>query len=185
MAKVALWKALYTPGHDAVSLVQKESGWRLEGTAIYLKDGLPACVHYALELAPDWSTRSGSVDGFVGEKAVRHRIQRDADGWTLNGVRQPVAESLLDLDFGFTPATNYPQLRRMALDIGQSRHITVAWMDVGSSELEPLPQNYHRASAEAYDYESPQGPYKATLQIAPSGFVSIYPELWEMELRTS
>ena len=36
-------------------------------------------------------------------------------------------------------------------------------------------------SERAYDYESPQGPYRARLQIAPSGFVSLYPERWELE----
>lgn len=181
MTNVALWRTLHSPGHDAAALCKTESGWRLEGTAIYSQDGLPACIHYALELASDWSTQSGSVDGFVGEQTVRHRIRRDANSWALNGARQRLVENALDLDFGFTPATNYPQLRRMALEIGQSKHITVAWMDVASKELEPLPQYYHRVSAHAYNYESPQGPYKATLQIAPNGFVSVYPELWEME----
>jgi uncharacterized protein len=183
MTKVALWKTLYTPGHDAACLVQTESGRRLEGTAVYSKDGEPACVRYALELASDWSTRSGAIDGFVGERTVRRRIERDATGWTLDGVRQIGVDNLLDLDFGFTPATNHPQLRRMALGVGQSDRITVAWMDVDSHGLEPLPQVYRRISEHAYDYDSPQGPYRATLQIAANGFVSHYPELWEMEVR--
>ncbi|MCA1440413.1 putative glycolipid-binding domain-containing protein [Ensifer sp. IC4062] len=182
MTKVALWRTLYTPGHDAARLFQVESGWRLEGTAVYLRDGEPSCVRYTLELGPDWSTRSGSIEGFIGARAVCSRIQRDAQGWTLNEVRQSGVENLVDLDFGFTPATNHPQLRRMALRRGQSEHITVAWMDADSEKLEPLPQVYRRVSEHAYDYESPQGPYRATLQIAPSGFVSLYPELWEMEL---
>ena len=185
MTKVALWRTLYTAGHDAALLFQTESGWVLEGVAIYSKDGEPACVSYALKLAPDWSTRRGSIDGFIGAMRIRYRIERDADGWTLNGVRQRHVRNLLDLDFGFTPATNHPQLRRMALTVGQSRAITVAWMDVDSKELEPLPQTYHRISEQAYDYDSPQGPYRSTLQIAPSGFVSVYPELWEMEVRAS
>lgn len=181
MIKIALWKALYTPGHDAACLFQTESGWRLEGAAVYSRDGEPACVRYALELASDWSTKSGSIDGFVGAKAVRHQIEREASGWTVNGMRQRRVEGLVDIDFGFTPATNYPQLRRMALEVGQSDRITVAWMDVTSSELEPLPQIYRRVSEHAYDYDSPQGPYRATLLIAPSGFVRLYPELWEMD----
>ncbi|HEX4892050.1 MAG TPA: putative glycolipid-binding domain-containing protein [Hyphomicrobiaceae bacterium] len=91
----------------------------------------------------------------------------------------------MDIEFGFTPATDYPQLRRMAMEIRQSKRITVAWMDVNSGELEPLPQNHHRAAAGAFDYESPQGPYEARLQIAPSGFVCVRPELWEMELHAA
>ena len=57
----ALWKALYTSGHDAASLAKTADGWRLEGMAVFLKDGLPAAFRYELDIAPDWSTRSGAV----------------------------------------------------------------------------------------------------------------------------
>jgi len=98
----------------------------------------------------------------------------------LNGVAQEAVAGLVDLDFGFTPATNHPQLRRMGLDVGQTAEIAVAWMDLESAALAPLPQIYRRIGDKAYDYESPQGPYRAVLDIASNGFVRLYPDLWEM-----
>jgi len=181
MSHVALWKALYTAGHDAALLIGTDSGWRLKGNAVYSKEGVPACVGYMLDLASDWSTRAGSIDGFVGSRRIGIRIERDDEHWSLNGVRQDRVRGLVDLDFGFTPATNHPQLRRMGLSIGASEEIVVAWFDIDKDCLEPLPQIYHRIADGAYDYNSPQGPYHETLQIAPNGFVSVYPDLWEME----
>lgn len=180
MSKLALWKAAYTSGHDVASLVETQIGWRLQGTAVYLKAEEPACVTYSLDLASDWSTRAGSVDGFVGARRICFRIERDKDGWSLNGVPQDQVTHALDLDFGFTPATNYPQLSRMSLNVGGSKEIVVAWLDLDSARLEPLPQVYHRIAERAYDYNSPQSSYHETLQIASNGFVSLYPTLWEM-----
>jgi hypothetical protein len=185
MAEAAFWKALYTQGHDAVLLEAAGEGWRLSGTAVFVHEGAPASLHYALDLEADWSTRRGSVEGFIGTKPISRRIERDAGGWTLDGVRQGGVEACVDLDLGFTPATNCPQLKRIALEIGQSTEIQVAWLDVDSAALVALPQIYRRESDDAYDYESPQGPYRATLRIAANGFVRDYPALWRMEAGAS
>ncbi len=181
MASIAFWKALYTSGRDAAALAETPDGYRLEGSAIYLLDGEPASIRYALDIAPDWSATTGTIDGFVGARPISVHIERHGQRWTLNGMAQPAVDGLVDLDFGFTPATNYPQLRRMALDVGQTGRITVAWIDVNEATLTPLPQIYRRTAADAYDYDSPQGPYRATLRLAANGFVSLYPDLWEME----
>ncbi|NML05040.1 putative glycolipid-binding domain-containing protein [Sphingomonas sp. G-3-2-10] len=180
MGEPAFWKTLYTPGHDAALLDAAGEGWRLSGTAVFLHDGVPACLSYVLDLDPDWSTRRGAIDGFAGTTPVARRIERNAEGWTLDGVPQTDVQACVDLDFGFTPATNCPQLRRMALEVGQSAEIVVAWLDVAAAALAPLPQRYRRVREDAYAYESPQNDYRATLRIAGSGFVRDYPGLWEM-----
>jgi hypothetical protein len=180
MVITAFWKALYTAGHDAACLMQTKNGWMLDGTAVYLKNAAPAALNYRLQLASDWTTSSGSIKGWVGNDHINHEIRRDGDGWLLNGMRQSGLEGVVDLDFGFTPATNYAQVRRTALQVGASAEFTVAWMDVESARLEPLPQIYKRLSGRAYDYNSPQGPYNATLQLDENGFVNIYPDLWQM-----
>jgi len=177
MAITAFWKALYTVGHDAAWLTQTDDGWVLEGTTVYLKDATPVALNYRLDLSPDWATRAGRIAGRVGNSQVSHEIRRDDKGWFLNRERQSGLEGVFDLDFGFTPATNYAQLRRMALQVGGSAKFDVAWMDVESTTLEPLPQSYKRISDRAYDYRSPQGPYRAILQLDENGFVTSYPDL--------
>lgn len=179
MATTAFWKSLYTVGHDAACLTQTDDGWILEGTTVYLNGALPTALNYRLDLRPDWATSAGSVTGRVGDRRVDHTIRKEGSEWLLNDVRQAGLEGVLDLDFGFTPATNHAQLRRMDLGLGEQAEIIVAWMDVDSVSLEPLPQIYKRLSDRTYDYNSPQGPYKAVLELEETGFVKVYPELWQ------
>ncbi len=181
MPIIAFWKALYTVGHDAACLTETNDGWVLEGTTVYLKDAAPVALNYRLDLSPDWATHAGRIKGRVGNGAVNHEIRRDGEGWLLNGKRQSGLEGVFDLDFGFTPATNYAQLRRLALQVGGNAKFDVAWMDVESTTLEPLPQLYKRISDRAYDYNSPQGAYRAILQLDENGFVTLYPDLWQTE----
>jgi uncharacterized protein len=179
MAAQAFWNALYTQGHDAARLIEAGEGWRLDGFATFLRDGVPAGLHYQLLLAPDWSTRIGRIDGLFGAELVTHHIARTDDGWLLDGVHQPGLDGAVDLDFGFTPATNHPQLRRLGLAVGEARELTVAWFDLGAARLVPLRQLYARVEHDAYAYESPRDAYRATLRIAADGFVLDYPALWQ------
>lgn len=176
-----LWRRLDAPGHDACRLVPAGEGWILEGAADFRHEsGVPAAVHYELECDGDWSTRSGRVHGWVGARAIEHRIERAHEGpWTLDGRIVPGLEQCVDLDFGFTPATNLVQLRRIDLDLGQSADVSVAWLDLDAGWIEELRQRYERRSADEYRYEAPRFGYAATLRADPSGFVLSYPDLWE------
>jgi Putative glycolipid-binding len=68
---------------------------------------------------------------------LNHNTIRDLDG-------------CIDLDFGFTPATNLSQLRRIALEIGQAVDLPVAWLDVTADTLTSLYQRYERRTTNAY-----------------------------------
>jgi hypothetical protein len=87
----------------------------------------------------------------------------------------------LDVDLGFTPATNLLQLRRIGLKIGEKAEVPVAWWDLDSRELSLVQQSYERRAEQAYWYESPRFGYAAMLEVAPSGFVLEYPGLWTVE----
>lgn len=109
-------------------------------------------------------------------------MTRTVDGlWTLNDNRIPNLEGCLDLDFGFTPATNLSQLRRIALEIGQAVDVPVAWLDVTSGTIAILHQRYERRTTDAYWYEAPRFNYAAQFHVRSSGFVRHYPGLWEEE----
>lgn len=180
MRAEALWKRIDVPGHDAALLVENGSGHTLSGTAIFQHEGRPACLNYSVELKPDWTTHNGRVTGFVTGERIDVTIERRADGWYLNGEAQGLGH-LVDLDYGFTPATNLQQIQRLQLPIGKRVEVPVAWFDVGSTKLIELPQVYEKRDDFSYPYEGPMFGYKAVLELAESGFARVYPELWVME----
>jgi hypothetical protein len=177
-----LWRRLDTPGHDACRLEGDEAGWRLDGTAVFHDSGTPAALDYSLACDLAWRSRRGSVRGWLGERSVELAVERTPDGaWTLNGAAVPGLEHCVDLDFGFTPATNLPQLRRAALILGQSVDLPAAWLDVSAGTLMELPQRYERRTRSTYWYEAPSVGYADLLEVGPTGFIQRYPGLWEAE----
>lgn len=178
----ARWRRLDVPGHDVCRLVRHAGGWRLEGTAEFVEGARRARLDYSADCDDVWRTRRAAVRGRLGDRAVARHVGRDeAGGWTLDGVPQPGLERLADLDFGFTPATNLVQLRRIALGIGDAADVTVAWLDAESASLTALAQRYERRSERTYRYESPSTGYEADLEVDEAGFVRRYPGLWEAE----
>ena len=181
MTLVAIWRRTDQAGHDVVQVRQTDPGWLLDGTVVYLSEAGPARLDYTVRLAEDWTTTSGAVRGFIGPQAVDLAISRSEIGWTVNGRPQPAVQSMTDLDYSFTPATNLQQLRRMKLKVGDKADLPVAWLLAGSSDLVVLPQTYHRVSESQYAYEAPTVPYRATLLVSDEGFVRDYPDGWISE----
>jgi uncharacterized protein len=180
VSQFAAWIRLDRPGRDAALLRPGAGGWLLQGAAAFDHDSGSSAVAYQVEVDARWETKRGIVSGLLGDRAVQHEIERDNSGWRLNGFRVESLEHLVDLDYGFTPATNVLQLSRIALKVGETAEVPVAWFDLDSASLIELPQIYERRSELAYWYEAPTVPYQGRLEIAPNGFVQSYPGLWRL-----
>ena len=175
-----LWRNLHTPGHDVALIAPAPTGWQLSGMAAFLAAEGPVAVDYAVEIDEAWCARRGNVAGIAGGRRFSHSIERTPDGWMLDGRHQGLPH-IVDLDFGFTPATNFQQLSRIGLAVGERAAFSVAWFDIGRETLVELPQIYERLDERLYAYQSPSNDYEAMLAMDESGFVRTYPELWQME----
>ncbi len=179
---VILWRRLDEAGHDACRLLQKDDGWSLKGAAVFQHEGAAACLAYMVDCDNQWRTRSGLVQGWVGKHSIEIQITRSPDGlWIFDGLIVPNLKGCVDLDLGFTPATNLFQLRRIALEIGQAADVAVAWLDAPAGALNVLHQRYERRTVKDYWYEAPRFDYFALLQVDEAGFIEKYPNLWEKE----
>jgi uncharacterized protein len=176
----AFWRRLDVPGHDSAMLAPGDEGWTLTGFAAFREKG-PTGLRYQVDLARDFSTRSARIDGFRKGEPFAHRFLRDGRGWFLDDRLVPGLDDLVHLDFGFTPSTNLQQLRHAGLAVGEEAEIPAAWFDIGEESLVRLPQHYRRLAEDRLHYASPTAGYEAVLELAPSGFVRLYPDLWEME----
>ena len=177
-----LWRRLDSAGHDACSIAPLGAGHVIVGAAAFLHEGQPAALAYRLVCDAAFHSLHGEFHGALGTRAVRFEIAHTKQGhWTLNGTNVKGLEGCVDLDFGFTPATNLTQLRRLALAEGQAGDAPSAWLDLDSGALTRLEQRYERRSATTYCYDAPRFGYSAHLEARPSGFIVKYPGLWEAE----
>ena len=178
---VFLWRKVDLTGHDSCRLFKLANGWRLSGAAMFLDNGKPCHLQYDVATDRAWKTRSAKVSGYIGRKAVDIRIaSAGAARWQFNGILRKSVTSCIDVDLGFTPATNLIALRRLALKIGQRAEAPAAYLQFPEMRLVKLPQSYLRTGNTAYEYEAPTVGYSGTLQVLHTGAVSRYPGLFEL-----
>jgi uncharacterized protein len=128
----------------------------LVGMASYLEKGVSYRFAYRLKCDHGWRTLSCRLHGKIRDRSVRWDYRLTPQGmWSWNGTEVMEPGPWLDIDLGFTPATNLTQLRRMNLAVGEAADMPVAWLDPENGSLTFLPQRYRRMSASTYAYESP------------------------------
>lgn len=175
----AVWERLDVPGRDEASWVQHTTGYELIGNAHFREDKQDIEVRYKVRCDIAGATSLGLIStSRAGRPEKQYQIQRTGRTWKLNGLEQPDVRGLLDLDFGFTPATRLPLILRMNLDLGERREVWVARFDLKIAQLIAYPQIYRRISTNQFAFQSPSANYEATLSIEKDGFIVDYPGRW-------
>jgi len=173
-----LWQRLDTAGHDACVLTRMPQGWRLSGMAVFLEDGLACQLRYRVDCDGKWRSRSASVAGWVGDRRIDLAVTSVEGGWALDGVEQPAVRGCVDIDLGFTPATNLIPMRRLELPVGRTVQAPAAWLTFPEPRLQRLEQTYQRVDDTRFEYRSPGPGYEGALRVDEEGWVAEYPGLW-------
>ncbi|HZB44562.1 MAG TPA: putative glycolipid-binding domain-containing protein, partial [Pyrinomonadaceae bacterium] len=97
------------------------------------------------------------------------------------GTEQAELAGLVDVDLGFTPATNLIQFRRLSLGVGHATDAPTVYLNFPELTLGRLEHRYHRVALDRYDYQAPRFDYTGILRVSAAGFVTHYPGLWELE----
>jgi hypothetical protein len=175
-----LWRRLDSEGHDACRLARVDEGFRLEGFAAFGDERGPCGLAYVVECDATWHTRAARVTGSSADQPIDLRIARtELGGWLLNGAPQPAVDRLLDVDLGFTPATNLIAIRRLDLAIGETSPAPAVYLTFPELGLERLEQTYQRLDELRYRYIAPAYSYDDVITVSPIGFVVVYPGLWQ------
>jgi uncharacterized protein len=173
------WRKLNHPGHDSCRVFRLAAGWCLSGAAVFWEEERSCHFHYEVLTDALWRTRRASVAGYLGNRAVDVRIIRADNQWKVDSKALKIIADCVDVDLGFTPATNLIVLRRLSLKIGQRAEAPAAYLSFPGMRFVKLPQTYHRVGHAEYEYVAPTVGYAGTLKVAPSGAVIHYPGLFE------
>ena len=177
-----LWRRLDCPGHDSCCLHKSSDSWQLSGTAIFLFEQKPCLLSYEVNTDSNWKTCAASISGYVGKSIIALTIARTANQyWSINDIELQEAADCIDLDLGFTPATNLITIRRLSLAIGARSQAPAAWLDFPDLTLKQLEQHYCRLSHDRYEYTAPDAGYADVLEVDDYGAIARYPQLWEQE----
>jgi hypothetical protein len=175
------------PGREEALVERTATGWRLTGELDVAEVGFAGRLRYGIECDPKWRTRSALVEGEAGTATIRFALAADGKGqWTRDGARLPDLAGALDVDLGFTPATNTLPIRRLALAVGESAPVRSAWLRFPELRLEPLEQTYTREAEQTFRYHAlvDGEPFTARLDTDVFGRVVRYEGLWELEFAT-
>lgn len=179
------WRRLDVPGWEQARVERRAAGWRLTGELDAEEDGVVARLRYTIDCDPEWRTLSAVIVGEVNGDPVRFALAADGAGhWRQDGVPVPELSGALDVDLGFTPATNTLPIRRLGLAVGESAPVRSAWLRFPELRLEPLEQTYTREAEQSFRYRAlvDGEPFTARLETDAFGRVLRYESLWEAEL---
>jgi uncharacterized protein len=174
-----LWRRLDQPGHEAAFLARQQDGWELAGSSVFAHAGAPVRLDYLIVCDSRWQTCSVRIRGWVGVTPIALDLAVDeARHWQQDAVECPAVAGCIDVDLGFSPATNLLPIRRFELAVGTAADVRAAWLGFPNLTLEPLDQRYERTGLTTYHYESAGGQFRTELEVNAAGFVTRYPGLW-------
>jgi uncharacterized protein len=176
------WRRIDVPGREEAHIEQIADGWRLTGRLEVEEGSVSAQLGYLIECERDWRTRRTVVSGTASGNPMRYELSADGAGhWTLNGAPLPLVEGALDIDLGFTPATNLLPIRRLDLRVGERAEVRTAWVRFPELRIEALEQSYQRDAACVFQYDAlvDGERFRARLDTDEFGRVLRYEGLWE------
>ncbi len=178
------WRRIDVPGREEARIEQTADGWRLTGQLEAEEGSVSAQLEYLIECERDWRTRQTLITGSASGAPIRFEFGADGAGhWTLNGAPLPVVEGALDIDLGFTPATNLLPIRRLELAVGERANVRTAWLRFPEFRVEALEQSYQRDAARFFRYDAlvDGERFRARLDTDEFGCVLHYEGLWGAE----
>lgn len=179
----AQWRALDRAGEDKCRLSHTAHGWLLVGHARFRDEGGFAALDYVVRCDEQWHTLSADIAGVHDDREVRLHALRDNGSWLLNEAEQPGLDGVADIDLSFTPATNLMPLRRLLEGRDTSLQTSAAWLRYPEPALTRLDQTYARTGQpDVMSYFADQTDFATQLSFDQTGFVTLYPELWEGEV---
>ncbi|HZS13391.1 MAG TPA: putative glycolipid-binding domain-containing protein [Candidatus Dormibacteraeota bacterium] len=163
--------------HVVVS-VAAGGGVDVDGVVVWPGDrGEAHRVRYTLRCDSAWRVRELRAE--APEDGTMLHVHADGEGsWrSFDSVGLPHLDGCVDVDLYAVVFTNTLPVRRLGLEVGESRAIDVAYVRLPSMAVERMQQRYTRVAADVYRYQSVASGFTADLRVDAGGLVVDYPGL--------
>ena len=183
MQRNILWKGLdadttencYISFFSTSIIVHSEiSGWI---------NNKPVTVEYYIKLANNWEVQEFEVIAQRESYPVKkYAMKRESNGaWTDNkGVQLAKFSRCSYIDITLTPFTNSLPINNLKLNESERKEIHVVYIDIEEEKVRVDKQRYTRLNDHLYRFENDGGNFKAEITVDKDGFVTNYPQLFEI-----
>lgn len=183
MTRELMWRTVDVPGFEHVRLDDSHPGWDVYDSMLVREhDGQVRRGGYTLIV--DKESRTLEIRIMVeqqpGSMTALHLLATGDGTWTDADERRiPELDGCIDIDIQWSPLTNTLPVRRLDLQPGEEREITVAYIELPSLTVRRVRQRYTGLGDRAVRYASETRDFIRELTLDDDGFVVQYPDLFE------
>jgi uncharacterized protein len=174
------WRRLDSVGLELLALRMRAEGVWVESSVICAANGGFRLDH-VWNLTPDWRALSLRIERWDADGRRNLTLERDGEGWRVDGARQPDLDGAEEPDLSVTPFCNTLVMRRMPAADGASLTVDTAY--VNGDDLTVT------RSRQRYDWKAPgrfryidlglSAGFEADLQVDEERLVQHYEHLFE------
>lgn len=172
--RIARWTDWDGKGFEHLSVSQDDDGIVAESVVIGQSVKHRYGLRYRLRIDLSWRVREVEIQMVRGPKL--HILSDGLGHWrNADGAEIARLAGCIDVDIAATPFTNTLPIRRLALSIGATETIEVAFVSLPGLAVEAVRQRYTRLAEHRFLYEGLSTGFAAELDVDDEGIVGDYP----------
>lgn len=172
-----IWQPDLRQGAEEFAFRATPGGYEARGSVAAMIEGAPLNASYVLQADAAWVTHRVRVE--LKDGRPLEILADGAGNWRrAEGGMLPDLEGCIDPDVSMTPFTNTIAIRRLALRVGETREIKVAYILVPQLSVHAAPQRYTRLADRLWRFEGLDIGFTADIAVDGDGFVVDYPGLF-------
>ncbi|MBL0935424.1 MAG: putative glycolipid-binding domain-containing protein [Rhizobiaceae bacterium] len=178
--RTIFWRRTDTVGLERLSLVRTADAVIAEATLICVENGGFRLDH-RWALSSDWSANSVVVDKWGAGGSSRLALERDGNGWKLDGLRREDLDGADEPDLSATPFCNSFPIRRLIGEGQKSVTLDICYIDAGSMIVTRSRQQYEAIRPGVFRYVDLGlfTGFEAEIHVDEEGLVVRYEYLFE------
>jgi uncharacterized protein len=174
------WRRLDMTGLELLALKKEAAGVSAESSVICGWDGGFRLDHQ-WHLTPDWRAVSLRIRRWDASGERMLSLEREGEGWRVNGERRPDLDGADEPDLSVTPFCNTLVIRRVPPRAGASLTVDTAWVNGDDLTVHRSSQRYECQGPGRFRYIDlgVSAGFEADLRVDEEGLIEHYEHLFE------